>query len=128
MLSVPHKSYFFLASPYKGTIEEKEHRYQMFLEAVAFFLERGVSVISPILYNQAVISYFQTIQPEERYKLLMPMNLDLLYPSQGLLLLKVKGWDRSKGIQQYLEICKINHIPVFNLDPHNMEHTLNRMR
>lgn len=125
MSLLPNKPYFFLGSPYKGNDQENEHRYHMSLKAVAFFLEKGISVFSPILYNQAVMASFDNIQPEERYKLLMPMNLDLLYPSQGLLLLKVEGWDTSRGVQEYINACKAKHIPIYEVEPDDMEKTLN---
>jgi hypothetical protein len=121
-------SYYFLASPFQGSEKEKAERYQHSLKATTFFLTKGISVFAPILYNQALNAAFDAAQYSDRRKLLMPMNLNFLYASNGLLLLKIKGWDESPGVQQYINVCQVENLAVFDLDPDDMEKTVDLIR
>jgi hypothetical protein len=46
----------------------------------------------------------------------MPMNIDFIYRSSGVILVKVKGWDSSWGIKQYINVCNSSDIPIFELE------------
>lgn len=110
LLTHTPKSYYFLASPYNGSEEEKKYRYLISQKVIAMGLERGINIFAPILYNQAIIESLTGIMLEERRKLLMPMNLNFLYQPLGVLLLKIEGWESSWGLRQYIEICEKNRI------------------
>ncbi len=47
----------------------------------------------------------------------MPYLLDFLRVSKGLILIKVEGWQNSWGIQQELNFCQENQIPVYTMNP-----------
>ncbi|HQS84043.1 MAG: hypothetical protein B7Y25_06500 [Alphaproteobacteria bacterium 16-39-46] len=115
------KGYYFLASPFKGTKEEKKYRYALSKKIAATFLEHHISLFAPILYNEALIDFFPKIQLEDRCKLLMPMNTDFLCQSRGMVLLKIEGWNTSSGLQHYFDICQKNHIPIYDLFPEDLE-------
>ena len=115
------KGYYFLASPFKGTHDEKEYRYALSKKIADTFLEHHVSLFAPILYNEAIIDFFPDIQLEDRCKLLMPMNTDFLCQSRSMILLKIEGWDTSSGLQHYQDICQKNHIKIYDLFPDHLE-------
>ncbi|MBS0186202.1 MAG: hypothetical protein JSS34_07715 [Proteobacteria bacterium] len=121
------KGYYFLASPFKGSLKEKEDRYALSKKIAATFLEHNISLFAPILYNEALIDFFPNITQENRCQLLMPMNLDLLCQSKGMVLLKIEGWDTSSGIQQYLTICQKTHIPIYDLLPEALEFQIEKL-
>ena len=128
MTSHSMNRYYFLASPYKGSEEEKEYRYRQSQEIVAYFLKHKISIFAPILYNETIIKSFNGINLELRRELLMPMNLNFLYRSFGVLILKIEGWDKSLGMKQYIEFCSENSIPTYDLDPMKVEITLDKIR
>lgn len=116
--------YYFLASPYHGSSQEMAYRQRLSHQVVTYFLDNYISVFAPIIYNQAIVETLDDIKLEERRKLLMPMNLDFLYRSAGVLLLKIEGWDTSWSVQHYIEICHKSGIPLYDLDPEQLEKTL----
>lgn len=116
-----NKGYYFLASPFQGNVEEKSKRYALSKQIAAAFLEQYISVFAPILYNQAIIDFFPVMEWEDRRKLLMPMNMNFLLNSQGMILLKLEGWDVSWGIKQYLTVCEKENIKIYDLYPDNID-------
>lgn len=120
-------TYYFLASPYQGDVFEKTARYNMSKKIAATFLDHGISVFAPILYNQALIDYFEDVTLEKRRELLMPMNMDFLANAQGMLLLKTQGWDSSWGIQKYLDYCSKNKIKIYDLTSDNLDQSMNEI-
>lgn len=126
-LSCTILTYWFLASPFNGTQEEKDYRYQMSQKVTTTFLEHGISIFAPILYNQLLIQAFEDIHLDDRRKLLMPMNMNFLHRSAGVIFLKVPGWDTSWGIQEYKKICKQKHIPTYELDIDQLEKNISTL-
>lgn len=118
------QSYYFLASPYSENDKEEAYQYHTSQEVAAHFLDEGISIFSPILYNKAILKAFVNLSLDQKRKLLMPLNLDFLYRSKGMLLLKIDGWDSSWSVLQYIEICEKENIPIFDLNPNSVEETL----
>lgn len=124
MTSYNINHYYFLASPYNGSVEERKYRYQKSQDIVAYFLRYNISIFAPILYNETIIKSFSSINFEHRRELLMPMNINFLHRSAGVLILKIEGWDKSWGMKQYIEVCNNNDMPLYELNPENLEETL----
>lgn len=119
--------YYFLASPYKGTEEEKSARYDLSKKIVALFLEQQISVFAPILYNQAIISFFPNIKADNRCNLLMPMNIEFLRSSKAIFLLKIPGWETSWGLQQYFRVAKEESLKIYDLYLETLDDDINRL-
>lgn len=117
-------NYYFLASPYNGTEEEKKARHQLSKKIATTFLENEISLFAPILYNQSMIDYFPAAELENRRKLLMPMNIDFLYGAKAVILLKLSGWNVSWGISQYLKVCSKENIDIYELEEENLDQNL----
>lgn len=120
-------SYYFLASPYNGTEEEKLRRYKLSRKIAAKMLEQSISLFAPIVYNQTLIEEFPKQELESRRRLLMPMNIDFLINARAMILLKLAGWEESWGISQYLEICSRENIQVYDLYEETLESDLNQL-
>lgn len=60
-------------------------------------LKQGISVFAPILYDQIPIEEFPERGLETRRRLLMPMKINFLINPQGIILLKLNGWEKSCG-------------------------------
>ncbi len=99
-VSLPFKNnapYYFLACPYHGSQEEKEDRYILSQKVTLYFLELGIFVFAPLLYNQTLAVGFNEAQSHKRRALLMPMNLSFLHYAAGILFLKTPGWEGIRG-------------------------------
>lgn len=123
-----NKGYYFLASPFQGSSEEKTIRFQLSQKIAATFLESDISIFAPILYNHVIMEYFPKIEGKDRRSLLMPMNMDFLLKSQGMLFLKLEGWESSWGIQQYLEMCDRESMPIYDLHPKDLEEQMQALK
>ncbi len=123
-----NSGFYFLASPFNGSDAEKEHRYNLSQKIAVLALENGISLFAPIVWNQTLIKAWPEIELEERRKLLMPMNIDFLKKSKGMLLLKLEGWDTSWGLKTYLDICAKEGIPVYELSLENLEEQIIEFR
>ncbi len=122
-----NKSYYFLASPYNGSEEEKLRRHGLSKKIAATFLEHKISLFAPILYNQAIIDYFPEKELENRRSLLMPMNMDFLLSAKSMILLKLQNPVNSWGINQYLEACSKEKIKIYELDEQDLDSGLNSL-
>lgn len=115
---------YFLACPYQGTDTEKTQRQKLSQKIALAFLKNKLTLFAPIVYNQALLDQDNSIDLEERRALLMPMNLDFLYRANALILLKCDGWDTSWGLKHYFEVCQNQNIPIYDLDPANLDQNL----
>jgi hypothetical protein len=120
-------AYFFIASPFNGNNEEKAYRYEISQKLTTELLQNGISAFAPILYNQLLIEAFQDIALDDRRELLMPMNMNFLYKSNGMILLMIPGWDQSWGINHYIEQCKERNIPIFKVKFNQTDYDLNAL-
>jgi hypothetical protein len=51
----------------------------------------------------------------------------LLFVSKALVLVSVEGWQNSWGIQQELQFCQENQIPVYKIAPDEITTDLSRV-
>jgi hypothetical protein len=118
-MTISRQPYYFIASLYNGTEEEKQYRYEISKKVATDLLKNHINVFAPILYNESL-----EIDPVIRREVLMPMNLALLHHSKGVILLKLPGYDTSPGIQGYLKTCEELQIHVFGVEFNGGEYDL----
>ena len=126
-MTIARSSYYFLASPYNGSDEEKKARHELSLKLVARFLDHGISLFASTLYNQLLIQSYEGIEFDQRRQLLMPMNVDFLLSARGMILLKVPGWDMSWGLAHYQALCEQHDIPVYELEVTGIDQLITRL-
>lgn len=104
----------YLACPYSGTEEEKWARFHAANLAASKLLKDGLAVFSPISHTHPI-----TVDAG------LPGNWDFwegydrafLSVSSKVIVLKLKGWEISKGVQAEIEIAKQMGIPVEFMEP-----------
>ena len=119
--------YYFLASPYNGSENEKKESFALSKKIVALFLEKHISIFSPILYNQSIIDFFPSIELENRRQLLMPMNIQFLRSSKAMILVKIPGWDTSWGLQEYFRVTKEENLKTYEISLETFDKDLNHL-
>lgn len=99
--------YVYLASPYSGTTDQREQRLVAVCKAAADMMERGIVVYSPIAHGHTVSQYM----PDMSHQFWMDQCLPMLRRAERLAVLRIDGWESSKGVALEIEFAKNNNIP-----------------
>lgn len=100
----------YLASPYSH--EDKlimKTRYLLALECCAVLFSKDISVFSPIVHCHEIA---------ERYNLRTDAifwakyNMDMLRRSDGLYVLSIEGWERSRGVAYEMRMAGEMRLPI----------------
>ncbi|MCP4923892.1 MAG: DUF1937 family protein, partial [bacterium] len=97
------QGYYYLSNPYNGSPEERLERAEAACKATALLLQKGVYTLSPVVHNHQVVKHFPEMTADQRRALIMPYDLELLRASVGMILLKIPGWDQSKGVREEID-------------------------
>lgn len=114
----PYLKLYYLASPYshpEPTI--RKQRAEDATVAAVTLLKHNIFVFAPIPYNE----------PWEKYN--VPgdwdfwQEFDKAFVSRmdGIIVLQIDGWDRSKGVTAEVEYAKAHDIPVYYLTPEQVK-------
>jgi hypothetical protein len=100
----------YLAAPYSHKDQEVvDKRSQIIVEVTINLVEQGFKVISPIMYGE-MLSAFVELDPEFDYW--GDYCLGMLSGCDELWILKLEGWDVSKGVKSEMEFAEANGIPI----------------
>jgi hypothetical protein len=113
--------YFYISNPYNGTDEQKEERAQVAARVCGLLLKKGIHAWSPIVHNHAMMKTFNEFTLEERRTKILDFDFTLLKASKGMIVLKISGWHESYGVRAEIELCEKLSIPIFYLDPQQLE-------
>ena len=111
-MTIKHGTLYYLASPYShADATVRQARASLAEKAAVDLLHFGIYVFAPIPYNH----------PWEKYN--VPghwdfwADFDKTFVSRcdGVIILTLDGWDRSKGVTAELDFAKENNIPVYYL-------------
>lgn len=81
--------------------------------AAKLFLE-GKMVFSPLTHNETLIDLIEDRVPGEHW---MQFDLTILAICKKLYVLKMEGWELSKGVAREIAFAKANGIEVLEIDP-----------
>lgn len=105
-------SFVYLASPYTPTGSETiEDRVEAVSRYAADLMMQGHSVFSPIVHSHYVANH---LSDELRldHEFWMQQDLAILRCASKMIVLKLPGWERSKGIAREIEAARKVNIPV----------------
>ena len=103
--------YFYLSNPYNGTIKEQQYRAAAAAETCFHLISKHIAVFSPIVHNHAMFSYIAEMTPQMRHDFIMSFDLTMLAQADGMLILKLSGWEQSIGVATEIDFCKTHDIP-----------------
>lgn len=101
---------FYLASPYNHPSEKvRARRYQENIKATAELLKTGKVVFSPIVHNHPIVNLYGRIGDWEFWR---DIDFHFLERCEGLIVLKLSGWENSIGVTAEIEFAKKINIPI----------------
>ena len=108
----------YVAAPYAHEDENiTKNRIMQSGQYTAHLMNSGYTVFSPVNYGDALGHYMT--DSNKWFK----QYASLLRRSDVLHVLKISGWEDSKGVQADLEIAKLHKIPVYFVDDQTYELT-----
>jgi len=86
----------YLASPYSGTPEEQEYRFRAVSRIAGQFIQEGHIVYSPISHSHPIAQECPRLGSD--WQAWERMDREFIAWCDELWVLKLPGWDNSKGI------------------------------
>lgn len=104
----------YLAAPYSDpdpkVVQER-------MEQVYYYLSRfiiaGENIVTPLAMHEVATRF----DMDGAYSFWSTYCLDLLKRCDSMVVLKLEGWDLSRGLESEIDFCKENHIPISYVDP-----------
>ena len=72
------------------------------------YISRGEHVITPLFMHEVVIRHTM----KDDYEYWEPYCLNLLKRCDKMVVVKLDGWERSRGVAEEIKFCTANDIPV----------------
>lgn len=105
----------YILSPYSHPDDAVQHeRFLAVRKFTAGLLKQGQCVFSPIVYCREMALVFDFPHDAAFWE---AMNTAFLRRSESAILLKLSGWEQSKGVAKELDLCKALHIQVLVSSP-----------
>jgi hypothetical protein len=109
-----HMSYVYLASPYSHPDPAvRRDRHDKAAKAAARLMQMGIAVFAPIPHSVAIEAYFN--EPES-FSFWMGQDLPILGHAERLVVLRLPGWDVSRGVKREIEFATNCDIPIDFID------------
>jgi hypothetical protein len=104
----------YVASPYSDPDPAvREARYEAACRATADLIRRGTPVFSPIVYGHPLCRYDLPTD----WTFWQRLDLQYLAMCDEVIVLKLPGWEQSKGVQAEIAAARALGRPVSFLDP-----------
>ncbi|HET8688460.1 MAG TPA: DUF1937 family protein [Methanosarcina sp.] len=103
------KEFVYVAAPYTHDVEDVVlERIELIYNAMAFLSkERGLHVTTPLFMHELCL---RRPMPGD-YAFWQTYCLNLLKRCDRLIVLKLEGWEESKGVKEEIRYCIENNIP-----------------
>jgi hypothetical protein len=106
--------FFYLASPYthpSPTVVDL--RVKQTRRVLGWLLSKGLFVISPIVHCHDTA---RECALRTDWKWWWEYNLSIMMKSEGIILVKLKGWEESKGVAEELKWAYEADVPIYSID------------
>lgn len=100
----------YIASPYSSSssivTESRVFKTQAFVDHL---FSEGILAFSPILYCHPIAKRLSTPTDAQFWH---EFNMSMLRHTEVMFVLRLEGWQNSKGVQMEMRVCKILSIPI----------------
>jgi len=114
-------SYIYLGCPYSHhSAAVRALRFQMVNEFAARLMSQGQRIFSPISHTHPIAAYLDDAFLMD-HDFWMHQDLNILSLAEKLLVLRLPGWESSRGLKTEIEHATAHNIPVEYADyaPHH---------
>lgn len=91
-----HEPFWYLATPYSGYPDGIEAAFEAASRAAAYLIECGVRLYCPIAHTHPIAIHGE-LDPLD-HTIWLPADGPFMDAAMGLIVVKMKGWEESKGI------------------------------
>lgn len=109
-------SFLYLASPYTKYEGGREAAYDAVIDNVTPLLADGWTLYSPILHNHPLSAEYSE-EALVDFDFWKKVNLPFMRCADGLVVLKLPGWEESVGVQWEVDHFRMEHKPIMWLEP-----------
>lgn len=103
----------YLASPYTApTAEGREENFRLAQRATALLIKKGLAVYSPIVHCHDMAERFSF--PTD-YLFWLKYNNSFIRRAESMFVLKIPGWEKSKGVETEIDLANRAFIPLFGV-------------
>jgi hypothetical protein len=107
--------YAYLASPYTSVLRsEREKRYVAACKAAAKLMQSGLAIFAPIAHSHPIEQHFA--EPEG-FDFWMAQDLPILQGADKLIVLKLPGWKKSRGVAREIQEAQEIGMPIEYIEP-----------
>lgn len=106
---------WYLACPFRhedAYVQRKRCAAAHYITAQLFL--QGKRIFSPLTHNETLIDILQDALPGEQW---LQFDLHILAICQKLCILKMEGWEISKGVQREILFAQSMKIPIEEIEP-----------
>lgn len=108
--------YVYVASPYSHPdVSVRWWRYQRACEAAAKLMKAGMRVFAPIPHSHAIARFLDDRLVTD-FDFWMAQDLPILRGASRLIVLRLEGWDQSRGVAEELRVAGEMGIPTEYID------------
>ena len=101
----------YLASPYSHPDPlVVKTRYLLVMQTCAALINAGRFVWSPIVHCHEMTQLHNMPSDAEFWK---HYNFDFMRRADEIMVLKIPGWDQSKGVKMEIDFAQYNNIPLY---------------
>ena len=99
-------SFYYIASPYTHKNEEvRNERFRQVMRFTANLMRLEIPCYSPIVHCHELANSHQLPTTFEYW---IKMNHAMIDASRGVIVLKLEGWEESKGVKDEIEYAKFH--------------------
>jgi hypothetical protein len=110
MVGILESKIIYVASPYSHPDDEvRENNFKLVAKLVADLTADGYVCMSPIVYGHTLLNFKEMPSDWEFWK---NFCLTFLEKCSEMIVYKMPGWDKSRGVKEEIEFAEKNNIKV----------------
>jgi len=107
-------SYWYLATPYSKYSLGTEEAFKEAARVAGKLIQAGVKLFCPITHSHPIATY-SGLKLDD-YDIWLPADRPFMDLAQGILVVKMPGWDQSYGVGHEIEVFRAAGKPVRYLE------------
>lgn len=103
----------YLASPYSSSNTEMQLRFELAEQCTAALMQQDLAIFSPIVHCHELAAKYHLPTDAAYWE---KYNMQFLRKAECLYVLKIEGWDESRGVAQEIAMAKSLYLPIHYVD------------